>query len=1096
MFDKLFDTKIVNNSNIIGLTSELKAIYIYNLYRNSAKNVIVVTNSLFEANNLFQTIENYTSDVLLFPMDDFLTSEALATSPELKISRLETLKTLSSGKKSIIITNLMGYLRFLPTPEIYNRNVINLKVNEDYAVRNLIEDLYRLGYSHETIVNKTGEMAVRGFVIDVFALGFSDPVRIEFWGDTIEKIKTFDIDSQLTKTNLDQITVYPNSEFLIENKIDVFEKTQKELINFGEVSNIGIYAKEAHTVYMDFMQIKTGYTFLIEEIFNYNLSIDGVKEKQYMFDFEDVVSNNALYISDFDNKVESVNETQTYNSYDIDYIGTGMDNIKLKLKKYLEEKKMIVLCIESRYKLNKFIDDFDDDLALFTDENNLDQNKINIIIKTINEGFIFNDIVVIGEKELFNRIENKKTYRTNFKMGTRIKDANKINIGDYVVHSIHGVGVYAGIKTITKDGLSKDYLQVDYRGKDKLYIPVEKIDLITKYASNDGMVPKINKLGGNEWEKIKQKVRNRIENIASELLKLYAQREAMVGFAFPKDDENQIQFEKEFAYTPTIDQLKVIDEIKLDMESPKPMDRLLCGDVGFGKTEVAFRAAFKAILGNKQVMLLCPTTILSRQHYLNAVERFKSFPVNIALLNRFVTDKEVKHILAGLKNGSIDLVIGTHRLLSGDLTFKDLGLMIVDEEQRFGVKHKEKIKQIKTNIDVLTLSATPIPRTIQMAMTGIRSLSLIETAPVNRYPVQTYVLAENNQIIKDAIYKELSRHGQIFILYNSIEDMHSKLSELQRLVPEARIISAHGQMPKSVIENVMLKFTNREYDILLCTTIIETGIDIPSVNTLIIIDADRFGLAQLYQIRGRVGRSNKIAYCYLMYNKGKILSEIATKRLKVIKDFTELGSGFAIAMRDLSIRGAGDILGSEQAGFIDTIGIELFTKMLNNEINRIKGIVVDEEEQADIQPLINVATAISNDYVQDEELKITIHKRINEIDSYDKLIEVKNELEDRFGKIDDNMLVYMYQELFEKISRDVSIFKINQTKNFIEVILNKDLTLKINGEKLFFGLNEVSRMFRFSMKFGRLTITLDTIKLDRHFIYYLIEMINIIKSSS
>jgi len=532
------------------------------------------------------------------------------------------------------------------------------------------------------------------------------------------------------------------------------------------------------------------------------------------------------------------------------------------------------------------------------------------------------------------------------------------------------------------------------------------------------------------------------------------------------------------------------------MEKITPMDRLLCGDVGYGKTEVAFRAIFKAIMSGKQVALLCPTTILSSQHFNNAKERFKKYSVEIELLNRFVTPKRQEQVIERLKEGRVDLLIGTHRILSEDVEFKNLGLLIVDEEQRFGVKHKERIKQYKTNIDVLTLSATPIPRTLQMSMAGVRSLSLIETPPTNRFPIQTYVLEENRQVIKDAIYKEMARNGQVFLLYNSIEDMDTKAREIQSLVPEAKIVCAHGQMPKTELEDVMIRFLEREYDILLCTTIIETGIDIPSVNTLIIIDADRFGLSQLYQIRGRVGRSNKIAYCYLMYNKGKQLSDIAAKRLSVIKEFTELGSGFAIAMRDLSIRGAGDILGSEQAGFVDTIGIELFLRMLTAEINRLKGVEVQDDEEADTQPLLEVSTSIDDSYVEEEDLKIEIHQKINQIQNIDDLQAVKEELEDRFGTLTDEILIYMHEELFENKAKQLKIEKIIQTKNSISLYLPSNLSAKINGDQLFMEACSLTRKFRFGMKKGELIITLDTVTLDKHYIYYLLDVLEIIRKST
>jgi len=524
------------------------------------------------------------------------------------------------------------------------------------------------------------------------------------------------------------------------------------------------------------------------------------------------------------------------------------------------------------------------------------------------------------------------------------------------------------------------------------------------------------------------------------------------------------------------------------------MDRLLCGDVGFGKTEVAFRAIFKAIDNGKQVAYLCPTTILSNQHYNNALERFHNFPINIALLNRFTTQKEQKRILEGIKTGGIDILIGTHRILSQDILFKDLGLLVIDEEQRFGVTHKEKIKEMKATVDVLTLSATPIPRTLQMSMSGLKHLSLIETAPVDRYPVQTYVLRENNQVIKDAIYKELARKGQVFILYNKVESILKEVEKIKNLVSDARVTYAHGQMNRTTIEDTMQDFIDYKYDVLVCTTIIETGIDIPNVNTLIILDADRFGLAQLYQIRGRVGRSNKIAYAYLMYQEHKILTETAIKRLQVIKDFTELGSGFSIAMRDLSIRGAGDILGSEQAGFIDSIGIELYMKILQEEVVKLQGGIVEEENEKEEEakrnemPLLDVDTHIKDEYVDDTYLKIEIHKLINAIDSKESLESIRNEVEDRFGTISEEIQLYMYEEWFEKLAKDLEIERVNKTKTYLELILSTKISNRIDGEKLFFCANDVSRMFRLSFQNNRIKIILDTIKLEKHYLYYLIDL--------
>ena len=580
--------------------------------------------------------------------------------------------------------------------------------------------------------------------------------------------------------------------------------------------------------------------------------------------------------------------------------------------------------------------------------------------------------------------------------------------------------------------------------------------------------------------------------MADKLLKLYAEREKSKGFAFSKDDYLTKQFEERFSYQLTKDQINSINQIKADMESDKPMDRLLCGDVGFGKTEVAFNAAFKAINDDKQVLFLCPTTILSSQHYENAINRFADFPVNIGLLNRFTTLKDEKRILQGLADGTVNMVIGTHRLLSNDIHIKDLGLLIIDEEQRFGVSHKEKLKEMKSNVDVLTLSATPIPRTLQMSLTGIRSLSLIETPPVNRFPIQTYVIEENNQIIKDAIYKEMSRGGQVFVLYNRVETIELQRDKIASLIPNARIAIIHGKMNKDKLEKTLMDFINYKYDILICTTIIETGIDMPNVNTLIVVDADRFGLSQLYQLRGRVGRSEKFAYAYLLYKPYKSLTDVAVKRLNVIKEFTELGSGFSIATRDLSIRGAGDILGSEQAGFIDSVGIDFYLKILNEEINNKNDN--DEIDEESNKPLISVTTHIDNKYISEDDLRIEIHRKINKIASREQIEEVKLEIKDRFGIDDENLVIYMYEEWFEKIAKKLGINSIRESKNSIEIKLPKELIDKLDMEDVFMDAFKISRMFRFISRGNNVYLLLDIIRLDKHPIYYLTEMFDKINS--
>ena len=1070
IFKKIFNN--YNGKEVGGLTDELKCIYISNSYHDNL--ILVVCNSLYEANKFYQTLKNYVNEVYFFPMDDFMTSEVLAISPDFKMTRLETLDTIVKKNKGIVVTNLMGYLRFLPTKDNFINSYVKLKVGDSFDIKELTKKFYNIGYERDVVVNKTGEMAIRGYVVDIFPTNYNNPIRIEFWGDEIESIRFFDINTQLTIDTIKEVEIVPNSEFLIDKDID-FEYNHRDLIKYGS-SNIYEYMNGL-LFYNELDDIKVGYNNLLEEVFEYNTSNNLDKNTKYFHDLPSYDSINLYQKDTF-----GVN----YDSYKLEDKFTNVEIMKEILTKY-SKTKTVIICVSNRYQANKIIDEID---CVFTNINEIYENKINIVIFNINEGFIYNNYVFISENEIFNKNSKIMPYKTNFKYGTRIKDITKLEIGDYIVHNIHGIGRYLGMKTITKNGLNKDYLQIEYKGGDKLYIPVEKIEMISKYSSKEGYEPKLNKLGTTEWTKVKLKAKARAKDIAKELLKLFALRQMSPGFKFNNDDENQIEFDKEFPYEETKDQIKVWEEIKKDMESPHPMDRLLCGDVGYGKTEIAFRAAFKAILSGKQVALLCPTTILSNQHYQNALERFKSFPINISLVNRFITPKKFKETVENIKEGKVDFVIGTHKLLNDEIVYKDLGLLIIDEEQRFGVTHKEKIKKLKSNIDVLTLSATPIPRTLQMSLSGIRGLSTIETPPNNRYPVQTYVVSYNKKLIKDAIYKELSRNGQVFLLYNRIDNMNSKLEEISSLVPDAKVVCAHGRMNKTELEDIMLKFINKEFDVLLCTTIIETGIDIPNANTLIVIDADKFGLSQLYQLRGRVGRTNKIAYCYLMYDNTKILSEIAHKRLNAIKEFTELGSGLSIAMRDLSLRGAGDFLGSEQAGFVDSVGIELFTELLKQEIDKLKGIEVTEEE--DTQPLIEVDTYIDDNYVKEEELKIEIHKKINEIDSYDKLISVQKELEDRFGKISDKLLIYMYEEWFEALANKLKIRKVKQTNNAVEVMLDKEITSKIDGEKLFLDTLKINNNFKFGMIGGNLIISLRIDNLEKHFIYYLIDLLFVI----
>ena len=1094
-FDNIFDVGSMSSDySIIGLNKEMSSLYIYDSFIKYNKGILVVASELYEANLLFEYLSKYTDKVLFFPMDDFLTSEAISVSPEFKAERIDTLNKLINDDKYIVVTNLMGYLRYLPLPSLWKDSNVNISVNCDYDRDSLLNKLYNMGYIRNVLVNETGNIGVRGYVIDIFPIMEENPVRIEFWGDTVTSIKYFDVDTQRSISEIDNICIYPFTEFLLNDYSIDFINSQKYLANYGSVASIYDYINDGICFFSDYNLILNSYSTLVDTIMDYDANYSADIKTNYMNSFTDIVIKHSVYIMNFDNVVNKSVKSLKFSINNIENYDNNYEKLKSDLLNYVKNNKTVIICVLDKNMASRISDYLEIDDIIYTDECNIINGKINLIIKSIPRGFIYGNYIVISDVDIFSLGNTVKKYKSKFKTGTRTSNILDINKGDFVVHEMFGIGIYDGLVTIPKNGMKKDYLKIIYADNDILYIPVENIDRISKFSGKDGVGVKLNSLSNDNWQKKKGKVKAKLESIADDLLKVSTDRELKVGFAFKKDDENQKMFDSGFVYTETPDQIKSINDIKREMESSKPMDMLLCGDVGYGKTEVAFRAMFKAVDSGKQVAYLCPTTILSNQQYTSCIERFKDFPVRIELLNRFVDKSRQKKIIDDLEKGLVDIVFGTHRLLSNDVKYKDLGLLVVDEEQRFGVTHKEKIKQYKSTVDVLTLSATPIPRTLQMSMSGVRSLSLIETAPQERYPIQTYVLEENNLVIKDAIYKELSRNGQTFILYNNVNNIETKVNEFRSLVPEAKIDYAHGQMNKVTLENKMNNFINNKFNVLVCTTIIETGIDIPNVNTLIILDADRFGLSQLYQIRGRIGRSNKIGYAYLMYGKNKFLTDTAIKRLDVIREFTELGSGFKIAMRDLSIRGAGDILGREQSGFIDSIGIELYLKMLNEAVRKSKGEkIIEEDTKKNDKPLIEVSTHISDSYISDVELKILIHKKINEVKDETTLNDIRDELSDRFGKISEEMEIYMYEEWFEKIAKSLGINKVVTMKNNIDIELPCELSSKIDGERLFNDAYSISKMFRFLYKDSSIHIILDTIKLEKHFLIYLIELLEKIK---
>ncbi len=1053
-----------NNAIIEGLTNELSVFYVLECFKRYEKSVVVVTSNLYDANKIHRSLETYTDKAFLLPMDDFFTSVALAVSPELKLKRLETLEKIQEGP-SIIVTNLMGYLRMLPSKSVQSSLKIELKVGSSIARDKLVEILEKLGYHRDSMVTSTGEYAVRGFVLDVFLAQQSKPIRIEFFGDDIESIRYFDEETQRTVENIESVSCLPIDEIETESYSTLFD-----------------YSGDSTVIFYDYSQLEVNYKKLVEESLLYNKE-QGTADKKHFWNLEELQPEKILYLNTIANSMNKKN-VLSFSTREIENFQGNFEKLKNAVLGYILHKKTVMFVLSTQNQIKEIKDLFDGNVVLLKDIIP-HENAINIYNGKLNKGFCWDNYIVISEYDI-EHIKEEIKYKNNLHIGKKVQTLDALQTGDYVVHRAHGIGVYCGVVTLENHGIKKDYIQISYLGNDKVYIPVEKISSIYKYSDKDGMKPQVNKLGSTNWARKKQSIQKKIKDISGELIKLYAKRKSTVGESYKDYPEENI-FANEFLYEETKDQERAIADILRDMDSSVPMDRLLCGDVGFGKTEVAFRAMFKAVCNNKQVLYLCPTTILSKQQYESAMNRFKSYPLEIRLFNRFTSTKEAREILAGLKSGKIDIVFGTHRLLGSEVQPKKLGLLVIDEEQRFGVTHKEKIKQLKEDVNVLTLSATPIPRTLKMSLSGLRDLSIIDTPPVNRYPVQTYVVQDSDLLVRDAIYKELARDGQIFVLYNRVETIEEKMSRLQKLVPEARIRYAHGQMNKNELDDIMSSFISHEFDILVSTTIIETGIDIPNANTLIIYDADRFGLSQLYQLRGRVGRSNKIAYAYLLFDKSKMLNDIAVKRLQAIRDFTELGSGYKIAMRDLSIRGAGDLLGSEQAGFVDTVGISLYMKMVEEEMKRLQGQYVESEEEHDA--LINVETHIEDSYVSDEAIKIEIHKMINEIDSYEKFEEVRKILIDRFGCITDNMEIYMYEEWFEKLAEQLGITQVKQNDQFIQIILPEKVSSNIKGDKLFLEVFNIHPKFQMKYENREISLRLPIKHLEQHFIYYVVPLL-------
>lgn len=1051
--DTVFDK--FNGKCISGLTEELKVQYINYLSRKYDKDIIVLTSSLYEATKYYNYIGIYNDNSYIFPMDDFVSSMLTASSPDLKVKRLDTLSHINDKNKKIIVTNLDGFLKFLPSKKDILNFDIKLSKDEDIDRKELEDKLFNFGYNKCSIVTSTGEYSIRGFIIDLFPYNYDKPLRIELFGNSVESIREFDPATQLSLNNIDSIVIKPYNEIISDTYSSLYDLFDDVIV-----------------VKIDEDAINKTYFNLQNQIVDYKEAHDVDSNHKYMYELEDIKIKDEYILDDFDNRYSYRVTCQS-----IDNFKSNFDNLEFFIN-HRKNDMITIFAIKSKNLAEYLRKSF-----VISSGDNYVHGNIYIEDVKINHGFIIDKYIVITDNDIENNSYSSNYYNP-IKIGRKIKDFNDLRVGDYIVHRSHGIGIYGGVVNLIKNGFSKDFILLKYDEGDKIYIPVEKISTIYKYA-DAGSDVRINSLNSIAWVKAKKRAKEKIRDISEGLLKLYSERTKIKSPVF-KEVAEEVMFASDFDYNYTSDQIRCIDDVLNDLACNKPMDRLVCGDVGFGKTEVAFRAMFRTVMNGYQAAYLCPTTILSKQQYESAIKRFRNFPINIALVNRFTSVRDFNRIIKELKEGKIDIIFGTHKLFNKEIEYKNLGLLVVDEEQRFGVSQKEKIKELTKNINVLTLSATPIPRTLKMAMSGLRDLSIIDTAPLNRYPIQTYVANDNEFLIRESIYKELARGGQVYYLFNRVANIEEEMIKLKALVPDARVALAHGAMTKGELERVIEDFVFHKFDILVCTTIIETGMDISNANTLIIKDANCFGLSQLYQLRGRVGRTNKIAYAYLLYDNSKILSEVAVKRLNAIKEFTELGSGYKIAMRDLSIRGAGDLLGSEQAGFIDSVGIELFTKMVEETISEIKGEVV--EEDLSNKALIDVNTHIDDKYVSDESVRIEIHQLINTVSDEKSLIKVKNEIEDRFGKVSDDLIIYMYEEWFEKLASKLKINKVIQNKDYIEIILPSAVSDKINGEKFFLVTYSICNKFSLRYLNKEIIIKLNLKSLDKHYIYYLVEL--------
>lgn len=1122
---------------VAGLSGSSRTVLTASLYEQMKRPILLVTHNLLQAQKLYDDLVNLVSEkeVFLFPANELMAAELSVASPELKSQRIEALNYWCKQHRGILIVPIAGLKKILPPKSLWKKYQLIFKVGEDIDPDHLLKTFVAMGYNRQEMVTTPGEFSVRGGIIDIYPLTEANPLRMELFDTEIESIRYFSLEDQRSTEKVSEVSIGPAAEILLEpeNYSRIIDRLESGLAeSLRKVKDEKAKLQLSQNISHELEQLKQGGK--PDQVFKY-LSLAYERPSSLL----DYLPSNGLVMMDEISRIHEMNdslvkeEAEWYTSllsegqiipdlsishnlqslmhqheFPIFYLSLflrhvantnpqNIINISCKqmqnfhgqmhlLKSEIDRWKKGNFAIvflgpdEKRVKkLERVLEDYEIPASIVDANQQMLPGTVQIMKGSLHTGFelAFQKVAVITEEELFNKQVKKSTNRQKLSNAERIKSYSELKIGDYVVHVNHGIGKYLGIETLVINGIHKDYLHIRYQGTDKLYVPVDQIDLVQKYVGSEGKEPKLYKLGGSDWKKVKRKVQSSVQDIADDLIKLYAEREAAVGFAFSPDGDLQREFETTFAYQETEDQLRSIREIKKDMERPRPMDRLLCGDVGYGKTEVAIRAAFKAIADGKQVAFLVPTTILASQHYETLRERFQDYPINIGILSRFRTKKQQTETIKGLKAGTVDIVVGTHRLLSKDITYHDLGLLIIDEEQRFGVTHKEKIKKLKTNVDVLTLTATPIPRTLHMSMLGVRDLSVIETPPENRFPVQTYVMEYNGSLVRDAIERELARGGQVYFLYNRVEDIERKAEEISMLVPDVRVAYAHGQMTENELESVMISFLAGEFDVLVSTTIIETGVDIPNVNTLIVYDADRMGLSQLYQLRGRVGRSNRVAYAYFTYRKDKVLTEVAEKRLQTIKEFTELGSGFKIAMRDLSIRGTGNLLGAQQHGFIDSVGFDLYSQMLKEAIEQRRAEIGDTS-QTDVKKSVEIDLEIDayipDSYIKDGHQKIEMYKRFRGLVTLEDVEELRVEMVDRFGEYPDEV-AYLFEIAEMKVfALENGVEMIKQVKQEVTILLNEEMTNTMDGSKLFHIGSQFGRSVTPGMEGKKLKIVVNT----------------------